>query len=263
MNRRYRKTIIAGNWKMNLTPSDARAYARQFRPLIPRSKRCEVLLCVPYLDIPELQRAFRGSRVLIGAQNLHPEAAGAHTGEISAGMLVDAGVRCVIVGHSERRRDCGETDELVNRKLLAALEAGLLVILCVGETLEQRERGLTEDIISAQVRAGLYGVSREQLRRVVVAYEPVWAIGTGLAATAEQAQKVNAFIRARLRSLYDARGARAVSLLYGGSMNAANAAALLAQPDVDGGLIGGASLNPTEFAAIVEAASRDDAEASV
>ena len=256
MNRRYRKTIIAGNWKMNKTPSETKAFADELKPLIPKSKWCEIVLCVPFVDIPAAIKAFKDTRVAIGAQNLHQEAKGAYTGEISAEMLKDLGVRYVIVGHSERRQYFGETDLLVNKKVHAALEAGLIPIICVGETLEQRELGITMELIAMQVRAALANVPATKLRQVVIAYEPIWAIGTGLAATAEEANEVNEHIRTVIRGLYGARGARSVTIQYGGSMNTANAGELLAQPDVDGGLIGGASLKPQDFATIINAANQ-------
>ena len=256
MNRRYRKTVIAGNWKMNKNVSETKALAEELKPLIPKNKWCEIVLCVPFVDIPAAIKAFKDTRVAIGAQNLHHEAKGAYTGEISADMLKDLGVRYVIVGHSERRQYFGETDALVNKKVHAALDAELIPIICVGETLEQRQLGITMDLISMQVRAALSGVPATKLRQLIIAYEPIWAIGTGLAATAEEANEVNEHIRSTIRSMYGARGARSVTIQYGGSMNAANAHELLAQPDVDGGLIGGASLKAPDFAAIINAANQ-------
>ena len=253
MNRRYRKTIIAGNWKMNKTATATKAFAEEFKALLPKSKWCDVVLCVPAVDIAAALRAFKDSRVAIGAQNVHFESSGAYTGEVSAPMLADLGVRYVIVGHSERRALFGETDAIVNRKVRAALGAGLNPIICVGESLEQREMGVTMELIALQVKSALAGVSGEQARRCVIAYEPIWAIGTGKTATSEQAQEVCEAIRGVIRKMYGARPARAVSILYGGSMNAKNAEELLAQPDIDGGLIGGASLKPADFAAIVKA----------
>ncbi|MGI5970873.1 MAG: triose-phosphate isomerase, partial [Oscillospiraceae bacterium] len=184
MNRRYRKTVIAGNWKMNKTPSEAKAFSEAFRPLIPKAKWCEIVLCVPFTDIASAYKAFKDTRVAIGAQNIHHEAGGAYTGEVSARMLADAGVRYVIVGHSERRQYFGETDAMVNRKVLAALDNGLIPIICVGETLEQRELGVTMELVALQVKTALHGVPPTKLRQIVIAYEPIWAIGTGLAATA-------------------------------------------------------------------------------
>ena len=256
MNRRYRKTIIAGNWKMNNTPAQAKALIEELKPLLNQTKWCDSVLCVPFVDIPAAVKAVRGSKIAIGAQNMHEAAAGAYTGEISAAMLRELGVKYVIIGHSERRALFAESDERVNRKLRAALEAGLRPILCVGESLEQREKGVTMEHIRMQLKAAFFGLSVQEAKRVVVAYEPIWAIGTGQTATAQQAGEVCTGIRACLRELYDARAARAVTIQYGGSMNAKNAFELLAQPDVDGGLIGGASLKAEEFAAIVQAANQ-------
>ena len=256
MNRRYRKTIIAGNWKMNNTPAQAKALIEELKPLLNQTKWCDSVLCVPFVDIPAAVKAVRGSKIAIGAQNMHEAAAGAYTGEISAAMLRELGVKYVIIGHSERRALFAESDERVNRKLRAALEAGLRPILCVGESLEQREKGVTMEHIRMQLKAAFFGLSVQEAKRVVVAYEPIWAIGTGQTATAQQAGEVCTGIRACLRELYDARAARAVTIQYGGSMNAKNAFELLAQPDVDGGLIGGASLKAEDFAAIVQAANQ-------
>ena len=257
MNRRYRKTIIAGNWKMNKTPSETKAFAEQFKAILPKTKWCDIVVCVPAADLSAAVRAFKDSRIAVGAQNVYFEKSGAYTGEISADMLADLGVRYVIVGHSERRALFGETDEIVNKKVHAALSAGLNPIICVGESLNQREMGVTMELIALQVKSALAGVSAEQMRRCVIAYEPIWAIGTGKTATAEQAQEVCESIRAVIRGIYGARPARAISILYGGSMNAKNAAELLAQPDIDGGLIGGASLKPVDFATIIAATNQE------
>ncbi|MDR0380615.1 MAG: triose-phosphate isomerase [Oscillospiraceae bacterium] len=256
MNRRYRKTIIAGNWKMNKTPSEARQLIDELKPLISKAKWCEVVLCVPYVDIPVALRALKDSRIAVGAQNMHHEESGAYTGDVSASMLKDLGVKYVIIGHSERRAYYHETDTLVNQKVHLALKTGLRPIVCVGETLEQRDQGVTLDLITVQVKAALSGVSAEKLRQIVFAYEPIWAIGTGRTATSEQAGEVGASIRTTIRKMYGARAARSVTIQYGGSMNAANAHDLLAQLDVDGGLIGGASLKAADFAAIVQAANQ-------
>ena len=256
MNLRYRKTIIAGNWKMHLGSDDAKQFIRDLKATAVRAKWCDVVLCVPFLCIPAAVRAAKGTKIAIGAQNCHFEEKGAYTGEISPQMLADAGVKYVIIGHSERRRDNNETDTTVNKKVLAALRAGLRPIICVGETLEMRDNDVTLDVVRMQVKTALRGVMQDQLRRVTIAYEPIWAIGTGYTATAQQANEVNAAIRAVLRDLYGARPARAVSILYGGSMNTGNAAELLAQPDVDGGLIGGASLKTESFEKIIEAANQ-------
>ena len=257
MNRRYRKTVIAGNWKMNKTLSETRAYAEELKAILPKGKWCDVVLCVPFVNIPAAIRLFKDCRVSIGAQNCHYEATGAYTGEVSAEMLKELGVKYVIIGHSERRQYFNETDATVNKKVHAALEVGLRPIVCVGESLEQREMGVTMDLIAYQVKCALSGVSADKVRHVVIAYEPLWAIGTGKTATAEQAGEVCEAIRTVIRKLYGARVARSVTIQYGGSMNPGNAAELLAQPDVDGGLIGGASLKPDQFVDIINAANQE------
>ena len=254
MNRKYRKTVIAGNWKMNLLPSEVKGYAAALRARLTRDRWCEIVLCVPAIMAPAAIRALRGSRVLVGVQDVSAEEAGAYTGEVSAAQLKDAGVSYVIIGHSERRAYHGETDELVGRKLRRALDAGLTPILCVGETLSQREGDVALDVVRLQLRTALHGLNAKEMRATVIAYEPVWAIGTGKTATAEQAEEMCREIRAVVREQFDARTARAVTIQYGGSMNPQNAKELLSQPDVDGGLIGGASLDPEKFYQIVEAA---------
>ena len=257
MNRRYRKTIIAGNWKMNMTASETKQFAEELKKIMPRAKWCETLICVPSCNITTAMKAFKDLRVSVGAENLHYEKSGAYTGEVSADMLKDLGVKYVIVGHSERRQYFCETDQIVNKKVHAALNAGISPIICVGESLEQRETGITESLIAMQVKSALYGVPADKLRRCIIAYEPIWAIGTGKTATAEQAGEVCSYIRAIIRELYGARVARSVTIQYGGSMNPSNAAELLAQPDIDGGLIGGASLKPEQFVAIINAANQE------
>ena len=255
MNRKYRKTVIAGNWKMNKTPSQTKEFMQTFKTILPKGRWCDIALCVPALCIPAAVRAMRETRVGIGAENMNANASGAYTGEIAADMLVDAGCKYVIIGHSERRA-MGETDADVNAKVLAALEAGLTPIMCCGESLEQREAGITTEHIAMQIKLGLQGVSEDKIRKVVIAYEPIWAIGTGKTATPEQAQEVCESIRTVVRKLYSSKNARAISILYGGSMNEKNAYELLAQPDIDGGLIGGASLVPEKFVQIIEAANQ-------
>ena len=257
MNRRYRKTIIAGNWKMNKTASETKKFAEELKRLLPRAKWCDVVICVPAVNIPAAMKACKDLRVSVGAQNVFYENSGAYTGEVSAEMLKDLGVKYVIVGHSERRQMFGETDFTVNKKVLAALSADLQPIICVGETLAQRELGVTMELIALQVKSALAGVPAEKVRKCVIAYEPVWAIGTGKTATAEQAAEVCTFIRATIRHLYGARIARSVTVQYGGSMKPANAAELLAQPDIDGGLIGGASLDAGQFVEIINAANQN------
>ena len=255
MNRKYRKTIIAGNWKMNKTPSETKEFMTALKGMLPRGRWCDIALCVPAVCIPAAVRAMRETRVGIGAENCNANASGAYTGEIATNMLVDAGCKYVIIGHSERRA-MGETNEDVNAKVRAALEAGLIPIMCCGETLEQRETGITSEWIAMQIKAGLKGVPEEKIRKIVIAYEPIWAIGTGRTATPEQAQEVCEEIRTVVRKLYSSKVARAVSILYGGSMNDKNAYELLAQPDIDGGLIGGASLVPEKFVKIIESANQ-------
>ncbi len=257
MNRKYRKTIIAGNWKMNLLASQVKLFAESLKTLVPKAKWCETVVCVPYVMIPAALKAFKDSRVAVGAENVNENPKGAYTGEVSTAMLTDIGAKYVIIGHSERRQYYGETDFSVNAKLKAALEAGLSPILCVGESLQQREMDVTNEFITYQVKAALADIPVEKIRRIVIAYEPIWAIGTGKTATSDQAEEVCGEIRALIRKLYGARVARAVSILYGGSMNEKNAAELLSKPDIDGGLIGGASLVPEKFAAIINAANQD------
>ena len=257
MSNKNRRTVIAGNWKMNKTLSETRAYAEELKAILPKGKWCDVVLCVPFVNIPAAIRLFKDCRVSIGAQNCHYEATGAYTGEVSAEMLKEVGAKYVIIGHSERRQYFNETDATVNKKVHAALEVGLRPIVCVGESLEQREMGVTMDLIAYQVKCALSGVSADKVRHVVIAYEPLWAIGTGKTATAEQAGEVCEAIRTVIRKLYGARVARSVTIQYGGSMNPGNAAELLAQPDVDGGLIGGASLKPDQFVDIINAANQE------
>ena len=255
MNTAKRRTVIAGNWKMNMTPSEATALINEMKPLVEGKNACDVVLCVPAIDIPAAVEAAEGSDIKIGAENVHFKASGAYTGEISAKMLVEAGVEYVVIGHSERRQYFGETDQTVNLRTLAALEAGLKAIVCVGETLEQRELGYTETLLKFQTKMALTNVSREQLKNVIVAYEPVWAIGTGVTATADQADEGNGYVRAAIAEMYGSEAAESVTVQYGGSMNDGNASELLSKENVDGGLIGGASLVAKKFAAIVDAAN--------
>ena len=257
MNRRYRKTIIAGNWKMNNTLSQTKAFAEEIKPIMPKGKWCNVVLCVPATNIQAAVRLFKDCHIAIGAETCHYEDHGAYTGEITAEMIKEAGAKYVIIGHSERRQYYNETDFTVNKKVHAAINAGLIPIVCVGESLEQRELGVTMDLIAYQVKAALAGVPADKMRHVVIAYEPLWAIGTGRTATAEQAGEVCEGIRTIVRKLYGARVARSVTIQYGGSMNPKNAAELLAQPDVDGGLIGGAALKTPDFVEIVNAANQE------
>ena len=253
MNKEYRKTIIAGNWKMNLLASDVKAYAEELMPLTPGFKDwCEVVVCTPFTSLGAALCAFDGTDVSVGAQNMSMHESGAYTGEVSGAQLKDLGVGYVIIGHSERREYYGETDCSVNKKVHAALGKSLMPIICVGESLEQRETGITFDLVALQVKSALHGL--ENLSDVVIAYEPIWAIGTGKTATPEDAQTVCKAIRDVIAGLYCKDTAQATPILYGGSMNDKNAAELLAQPDIDGGLIGGASLKPASFAVIINAA---------
>ena len=252
-----RKKIIAGNWKMNVLPSETAALVKGIAEATKDYANVDVVCCTPAIDIPAAVAACAGTAVQPGAENAHWEASGAYTGEISTGMLIDAGVKYVIIGHSERRQYFCETDATVNKKVHAVLNAGMNPIICVGESLEQRETGITNEWIALQVKSALYGVPADKLRRCIIAYEPIWAIGTGKTATAEQAGEVCSNIRATIRSLYGARVARSVTIQYGGSMNPKNAAELLSQPDIDGGLIGGASLKPEQFVDIINAANQE------
>lgn len=255
MNKAKRKAVIAGNWKMNKTATEAAALIDALIPAV-QDAACDVVICTPFTSLATAVEKCKGSNIKVGAENVHFEKSGAFTGEISADMLVDLGVQYVIVGHSERRQYFGETDETVNKRTKAALAAGLTAIVCVGESLTQREQGVTEELVRMQTKIALGGVSAEEMQRVIIAYEPVWAIGTGRTATAQQAEEVCAAIRKVVGELYGAEVAEATVIQYGGSMNAGNADELVAKPDVDGGLIGGASLKPADFAAIVRAASK-------
>ncbi len=255
MNKTLRKAVIAGNWKMNKTPAEAVELINEMKPLV-EGADCDVVICVPYIDLATAIEATKGTNIKVGAENCHWAKSGAFTGEISADMLTAIGVEYVVIGHSERRTFFGETDVTVQQRTRAALDAGLKVILCVGEYLEQREQGVTFDVVGMQTRIALGGVSKEDLENIIIAYEPVWAIGTGKTATSAQANEVNKAIRDIIADLYDQDAANAFVVQYGGSMNAANAEELLDQEDVDGGLIGGASLVAADFATIVKAASR-------
>lgn len=255
MNKAKRQAVIAGNWKMNKTRPEAKALIEQIKPLV-KDADCGVVVCVPYTNLETALEATKGSNIKVGAENCHWAKSGAFTGEISADMLAEMGVEYVVIGHSERRQYFGETDKTVNQRVRAALDAGLKVILCVGELLEQREQGITEEVCGMQTKVALRGVSKEELSHIIIAYEPVWAIGTGKTATAEQADEVNGFIRSVVAGLYGEDAAQALTIQYGGSMNAKNAEELLSKEHVDGGLIGGASLKAEDFSIIVKAASK-------
>lgn len=255
MNKKLRAAVIAGNWKMNNNRSQTKDLIEELRPLV-KDADCGIVVCVPFTNLETAIDAAKGSNIKVGAQNCHYEKSGAFTGEISADMLTEMGVEYVVIGHSERRQYFGETDETVNLRTKAALSAGLKVILCVGELLSDREKGITEEVVAMQTKVALAGISADELKNIIIAYEPVWAIGTGKTATSEQANEVNAFIRKTVESLYGKSSADAITIQYGGSMNASNADELLAQSDVDGGLIGGASLKAADFSAIINAASK-------
>ena len=244
-----RKKIIAGNWKMNMTPSEAVELVNTLKPLV-ATEDADVVFCVPAIDIIPVMEAAKGSNIQVGAENMYFEEKGAYTGEISPNMLTDVGVKYVILGHSERREYFAETSETVNKKMLKAFEHGLTPIMCCGETLTQREQGVTMDFIRQQVKVGFLGVTAEQAKTAVIAYEPIWAIGTGKTATTEQAQEVCKGIRECIAEIYDEATAEAIRIQYGGSVNAATAPELFVQPDIDVGLVGGAALKP-DFGKIV------------
>lgn len=244
-----RKKIIAGNWKMNMTPSEAVELVNTLKPLVANDD-VDVVFCVPAIDIIPVVEAAKGSNIQIGAENMYFEEKGAFTGEISPAMLTDAGVKYVVLGHSERREYFAETSETVNKKMLKAFEHGITPIMCCGETLEQREQGVTMDFIRQQVKVGFLNVTADQAKTAVIAYEPIWAIGTGKVATTEQAEEVCAAIRQCIGEIYDEAAAEAIRIQYGGSVSAASAPELFAQADIDGGLVGGASLKP-DFGQIV------------
>lgn len=250
-----RKKIVAGNWKMNMTPSQAVKLVEELKPLVV-SDSVDVVYCVPAIDIVPVVEAVKGTNVQVGAENMYFEEKGAYTGEISAEMLVDAGVKYVVIGHSERRDYFKEDDVLLNKKVKKAIEAGLTPILCCGETLEQREMGVTLDWIRLQIKSDLAGVAAADVANMVIAYEPIWAIGTGKTATADQADEGNGYVRAAIAEAYGADVAETVTIQYGGSMNAKNADELTSKVNVDGGLIGGASLKAEDFSIIVKAASK-------
>ncbi len=250
-----RRTVIAGNWKMNMSPAQTKAFITELAPMVAGMDKCDIVLCVPYVDIATAVEAAKGTNIRIGAENVHYAESGAFTGEISAKMLLEIGTEYVVIGHSERRQYFGETDATVNLRTRAALAAGLKVILCLGEVKDERLNGITDEVVRMQTKLDLLGVSAEEMKNVIIAYEPVWAIGTGLTATPEQADETCGTIRAALAEIYGSEVAEATTIQYGGSMNDGNAAELLAKVNVDGGLIGGASLKTDKFTAIVKAAN--------
>jgi triosephosphate isomerase len=245
-----RKAIIAGNWKMNMTVSEAKALVSALIPLV-KDAKADVVVCPTFVCLSAVKEMIKDTNIHIGAQNMHWEEKGAFTGEVAPGMLTEMGIEYVIIGHSERRQYFAETDETVNKKVKSALAHGLLPIVCVGETLEQREEGVTEAWVSGQVKAAFEGISADDAKKVVVAYEPIWAIGTGRTATPEDANKVNGICRATIEQLYGNDVAQAIRIQYGGSMNPKNATELMAQEHIDGGLIGGASLKAEDFSKVV------------
>ena len=245
-----RKAIIAGNWKMNKTPAEAAALVNDLKPLV-KDASCDVVVCVPAVDIAAVKAAAEGSNIHVGAENVHWAASGAYTGELSAEMLVAAGVEYVIIGHSERRQYFGETDETVNARAKAAIAAGITPIICVGESLEEWESGRTEAKVSGQVKKDLEGIAAGDVAKLVIAYEPIWAIGTGKTATDEQANETIGMIRATVAGMFGKETAEALRIQYGGSMKPSNARSLMAMPEIDGGLIGGASLKAVDFSQVV------------
>ncbi len=255
MNKELRQAVIAGNWKMNKTRPEAKALIEELIPIAEKAN-CGVVICVPFTNLETAVELTKGTNIKVGAENVHFEKSGAFTGEISADMLTEIGVEYVIIGHSERRQYFGETDETVNKRTKAALAAGLKPIVCVGELLWERKCDITKEVIARQIKLDFYDVSAEDIKKSIIAYEPVWAIGTGETATAEQAEEVCLFIREQLTVKYGKEVADAVTIQYGGSMNPKNAAELLAQEDVDGGLIGGASLKAADFGVLLEEASK-------
>ena len=250
-----RRYVIAGNWKMNMTPSEAKQFIKDLAPSVAGKDACDIVLCVPYVDIAVAVEAAKGTNIHIGAENVHYEEKGAYTGEVSCAMLKEIGAEYVIIGHSERRQYFGETDTTVNLRTKAALAAGFKAIVCLGEVKEERLAGITDEVVAMQTKLDLAGITEEQLDNVIIAYEPVWAIGTGLTATPEQADETCGVIRATIEKLYGKAAAEKITIQYGGSMNDKNAKELLSKENVDGGLIGGASLKVDAFTTIVNAAN--------
>ena len=256
MKKLDRRAVIAGNWKMNNDRVQTRELINELKPLV-EGADCDVVICVPFTNLETALNETAGTNIKVGAQNCHFETSGAYTGEISAGMLKELGVEYVILGHSERRQYFAETNSTVNLRLKAALKENLNVIVCVGETLDERENGITSEIVSMQIKTALKDVSTEQMQNIIVAYEPVWAIGTGRTATADQAAEVCGTIRNVVSEIFDVDVSKKLTIQYGGSMNPKNCDELLSKEDVDGGLIGGASLKAKDFAAIVDSASKN------
>jgi len=245
-----RQTVVAGNWKMNKTPAQTVELINELKPLVAGSKN-KCIVCVPYTNLANAIEAVKGSNIEVGAQNMYFEESGAYTGEIAPSMLTEMGVKYVIIGHSERRQYFNETDETVNKKVIKAFEHGLTPIICVGESLEQREQGITFELVALQTKIALLGLTEEQVKKCIIAYEPIWAIGTGKTATSEQAQEVCQKIRETVASVYGSAAAEEIIIQYGGSVNAGNSAELFAKADIDGGLVGGASLKANDFSEIL------------
>ena len=246
-----RRTVIAGNWKMNFTPAEATAFINEIKPMVAGKDNCDIIFCAPYVTIAAAMEAAKGSNIKIGAENVHFAPKGAYTGEVSAEMLKAIGVDTVIIGHSERRQYFGETDETVNLRTKAALAAGMRVILCMGEVKEQRVSGITNEVCAMQIKLDLAGISAEDMKNIIIAYEPVWAIGTGLTATDEEANRTIGVIRKAIEQKFGRNVAEKMRIQYGGSMKGSNVKGLMAQPEIDGGLIGGASLEAAKFAEVV------------
>jgi len=247
-----RKVVIAGNWKMNKTAAEGKKFVEEFIPKVAGIDNIEIIVCPAFTALPSVVSAAAGSNVKVGAQNIHWAESGAFTGEISAEMLKETGVDYVIIGHSERRQYFAETDKTVNQRLKAALAAGLIPMVCIGELLEERESGKTESVLDTQIRGGLAGISAEDMTKIIVAYEPVWAIGTGKTATPEMAEETHAYVRSVITDMFGEAISAQVRIQYGGSMKAANSAELVTQEDIDGGLVGGASLEPDSFAELIK-----------
>lgn len=250
MNKNLRKTVIAGNWKMNNTITQTKSLIKELIPLV-KTDNCDVVICVPFTSLETAINLTNGTNIKVASQNCHFEKNGAYTGEISADMLKEIGVSYVVIGHSERRQYFGETDVTVNKRTKACIESDMTAIVCVGELLHEREQGITNEIITLQTKIAVMGLTKDDMKKVIIAYEPVWAIGTGKTATSEQANDVCKLIRTTIEKIYDKNVADSLTIQYGGSMNPNNAKELLSKPDVDGGLIGGASLKASDFSAII------------
>ena len=253
MNTKYRKTIIAGNWKMNMLSSDVKPFIEELKPLLPKIKTCEMVLCVPAVNVAAMLKAGKEAKIMTGAQDVSKFEKGAYTGEVSAEMVKSTGAQYVIIGHSERRGYYNDTPEVLKEKVLLALKNGLKVIFCIGESLEEREANKQNEVVKAELEGSVFNLSAEEFKNIIVAYEPIWAIGTGKTATADQAEEIHAYIRSVIADKYGKEVADDTTILYGGSCKASNAPELFAKPDIDGGLIGGASLKAADFKGIIDA----------